>query len=123
MSVPVLIQPRAKQDLLAAAAWWAEHRSPEQAARWYDGFLAAIESLSENPARHPLARENGKFPYELRELHYGLGRRPTHRAVFTIRSEAVVVLTVRHTAQRGLANPPRMANGPRVPFLPGRARL
>ena len=102
MSLPVLIQPQAKQDLLAAAAWWAEHRSAEQAARWYDGFLEAIESLSDDPARHPLAPENGKFPYELRELHFGLGPRTTHRAVFTIRSEAVVVLAVRHAAQRDI---------------------
>jgi hypothetical protein len=32
-------------------------------------------------------------------LHFGLGSRPTHRAVFTIVNETVVVLTVRHAAQ------------------------
>ncbi len=102
MNLPVVIEPRAKQDLRAAAAWWAENRSAEQAARWYDGFVDAIELLGENPVRYPLARENGEFPYELREMHYGLGGRATHRAVFTIRPEAVVVLAVRHAAQRDI---------------------
>ena len=34
-----------------------------------------------------------------RELHFVLGSRPTHRAVFTIVHETVVVVTVRHAAQ------------------------
>ena len=103
MSLPVVIEPRAKQDLRHAAAWWAENRSAEQAARWYDGFVEAIQSLGENPLRWPFARENGEFPHELRELHFGLGRPPTHRAVFTVRGEAVIVLAVRHAAQRDVA--------------------
>ena len=53
---------------------------PEQAARWYAGFSDALASLRENPERCPLAPENGRFPYEIHELHYGLGSRPTHRA-------------------------------------------
>jgi plasmid stabilization system protein ParE len=76
--------------------------APRQAARWYAGFSAAIDSLAENPDRCPLARENDLFPYELRELHDGLGSRPTHRAVFTIRPDAVVILTIRHAAQKDL---------------------
>ena len=35
--------------------------------------------------------------------HRSKGRRPTHRAVFTIRGEEVVVLTVRHVAQPDLS--------------------
>jgi plasmid stabilization system protein ParE len=70
--------------------------------RWYAGFSDAIRSLTENPERCPLAPENGRFPYEIRELHYGLGSRPTHRAVFTIRPDMVLVLTIRHAAQAEL---------------------
>jgi hypothetical protein len=33
----------------------------------------------------------------------GLGRRPSHRVVFTIRPEGVVVLRVRHLAQERIA--------------------
>ncbi|MFM8539276.1 MAG: type II toxin-antitoxin system RelE/ParE family toxin [Planctomycetaceae bacterium] len=60
---------------------------------------SAIASLADQPDRCPKALEDGDFPYPLRELHFGLGSRPTHRAVFTIVHETVVVLTVRHAAQ------------------------
>jgi len=100
MSRPVILQPEAEDQLVASARWWADQRSAEQAHRWYAGFLETIETLADNPERCPLARENAAFPYELRELHYGLGSRPTHRALFTIRPDAVVVLSVRHATQR-----------------------
>ncbi len=103
MSRSVIILPRAKADLHDAAAWWAEHRSSEQALRWYEGFIDALESLADQPERHPPARENERFPYDIRELHYGLGSRPTHRAVFTIRPDAVVVLTIRHAARADIS--------------------
>jgi len=99
MSLPVLIQPRAEADIRGIAAWWSKNRSPEQAARWWDGILEAIESLGEAPERCALARENPKHPCELRSLNFGLGSSPTHRILFTIRPEAVHVLTIRHTAQ------------------------
>ena len=103
MTKPVNLAKRAKAELHGNARWWAEHRSQQQAQRWHDGFIDALESLAENPERCPLARENDRFPYELRELHYGLGSRPTHRAVFTIRPDMVLVLSIRHAAQADLA--------------------
>lgn len=102
MTHRVVLTHRADRELEDAADWWAAHRSPDQAARWYAGFSDAIASLAENPQRCPLAPENGLFPYEIRELHYGLGSRPTHRAVFTIRPDMVLVLTIRHAAQAEL---------------------
>lgn len=62
--------------------------------------MEALRSLEEQPLRCPLARENESFPYELRELHYGVGSRPTHRALLTVRPDAVVVLSIRHVAQK-----------------------
>lgn len=100
MSLPVILQPEAEATICASANWWAEHRSREQALRWYDGFLAAIDSLGVNPERHPVSRENHLYPYEIRDLYFGLGIHPTHRAIFTIKSDAVVVLTTRHLGQR-----------------------
>ena len=35
----------------------------------------------------------------MRELHFGLGSRPSYRAVFAIRGETVHVFTVRRAAQ------------------------
>jgi len=92
---------RTLNDIDRNARWWATHRSDDQAIRWYEGILEAIYSLDENPQRWPVARENENFPYELRELHYGSGPRPTHRALFTIRDDrSVAVLSVRHVAQQ-----------------------
>jgi plasmid stabilization system protein ParE len=88
--------------LESGADWWVENHSVRQAARWHEVFSAEIESLRNSPDRFPLAEESSEFNYELRELHYGLGARPTHRAVYTIVSEILVVLTIRHGAQRAL---------------------
>jgi plasmid stabilization system protein ParE len=102
MTYKVLLTRRAEVELNDAADWWAEHRSIKQATRWYSKFSDAIAALAENPRRCPLAAENGRFRYEIRELCFGLGSRPTHRAVFTIEADTVVVLAIRHVAQSKL---------------------
>lgn len=102
MTSRVVFTRRAERELEEAADWWATHRSPAQAVRWYDAFSEALASLSRNPERCPLASENGRFSYEIRELYFGLGSRTTHRAVFTIRGNMVLILTVRHVAQADL---------------------
>ena len=99
MSLPVILQREAEEQIVTSARWWAKHRSVEQAERWYAGILAAIDSLDTKAARYPLARENESFPYDLRTMNFGIGNRPTHRVLFTIRPDAVVVLSVRHAAQ------------------------
>lgn len=99
MTYRVLLSDLAQRDLVRACAWWAQNRSPEQARRWYTGFSAAIRSLAQNAERCPRASESESFPFEIRQLNYGIGRRPTHRAVFTIREDTVVVLRIRHLAQ------------------------
>jgi plasmid stabilization system protein ParE len=98
----VVFTRRAERELEGAADWWATHRSPSQAARWYAGFSESLASLSENPERCTVAPENDRFAYEIRELYFGLGSGPTHRAVFTIRGDMVLVLTIRHGAQADL---------------------
>ena len=98
----VVVTDKAYSQLKAAAQWWAENRSVEQAEKWFAGFLEAIVSLEKNPGRCPLARENTSFPVEIRELHYGVSRRATHRAIFVIRPDKVVVYSVRHLAQRDI---------------------
>ena len=99
MTLPIIIEDEAGANIIEAAAWWAKHRDQEQAIRWYDGILSAIETLEDNPARCVLARENPKSDVELRELHFGLGSRPKHRIIFVIDPDAVRVLSVRHAAQ------------------------
>jgi plasmid stabilization system protein ParE len=103
MTRQVFLTDRAHDDLLQACAWWAENRSAQQAQRWYDGFAKAIHGLATDPERFPLAAENHAFPYEIRQLNYGVGRRPTHRALFVVRPDSVLILRVRHLAQRPLS--------------------
>ena len=99
MTYEVYVTDKASRQLEAAARWWAENRSVEQARRWYDGFVAAIRSLAKNPQQFPLAPETDAFPIAMRQLVYGLGRKKTHRAVFAVRPDRVVVYAVRHLAQ------------------------
>ena len=109
MSHRVVITEQAEHEMQSAFNWWAEHRSKRQADRWYAGLAKAIGDLSDNPEKHGQSRERDRFAYEIRDLLFGLGRRPTHRAVFAIRGEEVVVLTVRHVAQQDLS-PDDIAN-------------
>jgi plasmid stabilization system protein ParE len=80
--------------------WWKKNRSAEQAARWFNGFAEEIVGLEDNPQRLAIAPENSEFPFTVRELHFGLGTHPTHRALFTIRHQQVVVFSIRHVSQR-----------------------
>jgi hypothetical protein len=103
MTYHLAVTDEAAQLLLAAAQWYADaSQSLDIATTWYDGFIDALEKLEENPLREPLAAENDQFPFELRELHYGSGRRLTHRAVYRIVGNRVEVLSIRHLAQRPL---------------------
>ena len=103
MKYNVRIMPEANHELEASASWWSEHRSSEEALRWYDGFVAKLDSLQNMPESHSLAHENPRVSFELRELHYGLGSRTTHRALFRIVGTTVEVLSVRHVAQADIS--------------------
>lgn len=98
----LLLTEPARRDMEAAFTWWAEHRSAEQAARWYDGIANAIFSLQQMPQRCAAAPETQLLEQGIRQLPYGLGQRPTHRIVFTIDGNTVVILRVRHVAQDAL---------------------
>ena len=102
MTYRVTILPRAKRQLLEQALWWSEHRVAEQAFRWLEGFEQALASLADHPERCTVARESDAFDIVIRELHYGLRNKATHRAVFEIRADEVVVHGVRHLAQQEL---------------------
>ena len=104
MSLPAIIMPEAEEALWTNAEWWANNRSLEQTQRWYDGFAKAILGLSDHPRRFPIARESDQLPYEVRVMNYGVGSRPTHRALYTIRPDSIVVVSIRSAAQQD-ANP------------------
>lgn len=66
---------------------------------WYDGTTETLSALRDMPERHPLARENHRFDFELREVHFDLGSGSTHRALFRVLPDTIEVLAVYHIAQ------------------------
>lgn len=85
----------AKQDVRENHRWWSKHRSVEQADRWYLGVIAAMYDLADTADRHAFATERQLREAEVRQVSYGIGRKPTHRVLFAIRSDTVVVYRVR----------------------------
>jgi plasmid stabilization system protein ParE len=92
------VTARAVRDADEAHAWIAEHLSPAQADRWYQGLFKQMETLTQHPTRCPRAPESDRFPEELRELLYGK-RKNKYRIIFTIRNQDVVVLFIHHAAR------------------------
>jgi plasmid stabilization system protein ParE len=99
MKYAVTILPRADADIERNARWWTEHHDVDQAVRWFFAVRSQILSLEEFPESHALSVENDEFSCELREKLVGLGSRPSYRAVFTVRDNAVHVLAVLRAAQ------------------------
>src|SRR5438046_1792075 len=99
MKFRVLLTIRARNNLDAAYAWYRK-QSSEVADRWYRGVRDSIRQLNRNPDRFPLADEDDTFPYPLREMLYGLGRKKTHRVMFVVRRNVVVIYAIRHVAQK-----------------------
>ena len=99
MKYEVLITSRAEREAQTNHDWWAEHRSAEQAVRWYEVFLNSALSLENDPSRCAPAAESDRFPYDIRQLNFGLGHKPTHRIIYTIRPTEVLILRVRHLSQ------------------------
>lgn len=97
MKYRVWIETRAARDIDEASGWMTAG-SPEAAERWFNAIEAEIYSLEQFPSRRPRAREDGLFPYELRQLVYGR-RHGRYRIIFTIRAQTVHVLHVRHGAR------------------------
>jgi plasmid stabilization system protein ParE len=85
------VTAQAVADADLAYAWIAEHSSPAQAERWYQGLFKQMETLTRQPLRCPRAAESDKFVEELRELLYGK-RKNKYRIIFAIRNNDVVVL-------------------------------
>lgn len=95
----ILITDLAERDILEAYLWWRDNRSADEAARWLDGIYPAIETLKLMPERCPRTSEEEVAGVLTRQLLFGIGRRKTHRIVFAIEGNQVVILRVRHVAQ------------------------
>jgi plasmid stabilization system protein ParE len=97
--LPVYIAARAEADIEQAFAWWRDNRSKEEASRWLDGVYPAIDSLSRMPERCARVTEVRQPRENLRQLLFGIGRKPTHRVIFRVLSDRVEVLRVLHVSR------------------------
>jgi len=93
MTHPVIITQRAKDDLRRYYAVAAEH-APETAARWLTRFEEALQTLSTNPTRCPLAPENDLVDRTIYQFLFGK-RTARYRAFFTIEDDRVLILHIR----------------------------
>ena len=75
----VLVAEPAELDIASAYEWWRSEKSAEQAERWYAQIGHAIETLRASPERCPVSPESELLATGLRQLAFGIGRRPTHR--------------------------------------------
>ena len=98
----VRITDPAEQNIQQNYQWWCDNRDPDQAAKWYESIYPAIASLGQMPRRCAFAREQEMYAGELRQLYFGIGRKATHRIIFTIEDQAVIVLAVLHQRQTGM---------------------
>lgn len=85
-----------------AYRWYQQNAPEREADRWYHGLIRALRQLERNPDRFAVIHEDEEFGVEFREMLYGSGRRKTHRVIFAIRPDAVIVHAVRHVAQDDL---------------------
>lgn len=100
MRYQVILQRQAETDL-EDAYQYAVANAPQAALRWLDRFQTALATLSHNPQRCSLARENAKVDIELREFLFG--RKPyVFRVLYMIDGESVRILRILRAQRRFL---------------------
>ena len=103
MTYHVFIQPRAEREIQMAALWiLGQSKSRATALRWARNLRTKIATLRTSPQPCPIDPDSQVYGEEVRVLLPGK-RGGVHRVLFTIRGDTVHVLTVRHSAQRSLA--------------------
>lgn len=100
----VIITRSARIDLQKTYDWWSKHRSKPEAARWFLGIHYAIQSLTDDPERFTFALEADLSESGIRQMLFGLGRRKSHRIVYAVQDQCVVILRIRHTSQDDLTH-------------------
>jgi len=98
MTYNLVYTGRAKRDLQRATEAIA-HNAPETAQRWFDGFVATLQSLSTSATVYSLAPESEQCSVEVRQLIYRTKSRRANRALYTIRGETVYILAIRRPGE------------------------
>lgn len=100
MSYVVRLTDQFEAEIRKIALWWADHRSVEQASRWYYELLDRLATLTEHPERFPVKLEARQVGTQVREMPFGLGSHPSHRVFFRIVSkQSIEVFSIQHVHQ------------------------
>jgi plasmid stabilization system protein ParE len=99
MRFRVEVSAQAEDEASSILSWLLSQHAGETGIRWFLAMEDAIQSLSTLPERCPLAPENARFPFEVRQLLYG--RKPhIYRILFTINGDVVTILHIRHARRK-----------------------
>ncbi len=102
MAFRVEISAQAERDADAILEWLLSQHTGQAGIDWFLALDDAFASLAEFPERCPIAPENARFNFEVRQLLYG--RKPhLYRILFTIEADTVHVLHIRHGRRKPLA--------------------
>lgn len=102
MTFRVEVSAQAESDAEGILDWLLSQHAGETGIRWFLALEDAIASLATFPERCPLAPEDARFPFPVRQLLYG--RKPhVYRILFTVDGKTVKVLHIRHARRKPLA--------------------
>ena len=99
----VTITKPAESDVHTNYAWWAEHRSEEQAKRWLVGIYQAMFQLAEDADTYSGATEAKLRQIGIKQVGFGIGSRATHRILYRVQNDEVIVFRVRALRQDAIA--------------------
>lgn len=95
MNRRVTITGPAELDVHSNYEWWAGNRSENQAKLWLVGIYQKMLGLAEDADIYAGATEIQLRRLGIRQVSFGLGSNPTHRILFRIQKDEVVILRVR----------------------------
>lgn len=95
MSRRVIITGPAELDVHSNYEWWAKNKSEHQAKRWLEGIYQKMLGLADDADMYALAMEVQLKKIGVKQVSFGLGISPTHRILFRIQQNNVIILRVR----------------------------
>jgi len=98
MKCSVIFTDAASFEVLQIEEWIAE-RSRKGAATWQAALFAAANKLSDRGPEFSLAPEADLFAEPIRQILFRTRRGLTYRALFVVRDETVIVVSVRGFGQ------------------------
>jgi plasmid stabilization system protein ParE len=96
--------PQAEADIERLYGSIAKRRGFDVADQWYEVYTKALERVRTMPLSCGIAYENPRFSEEVRCLLFWIHRKRKFRALFVVRDDEVVILTVRAPGERDVSS-------------------